>query len=267
MERGWERVGGWVGGGVIVWRGLVGMASPGGAAEVPMELAQNNDLITENFQTYEDYLDSQITEEDLYYLEDIEMARQLVELGHMGQGEILKREDFLARKEAAEIAKRNTLRNAAVKLAGAEIDLEGYPLLQELQKREEAVRSGKLSTIVFLRDRNLKGHEVSGYIDFAHRLRMGGFEAIFSHKKRLMPTKDDLSYFNWETQTATINSTTNFQVIAEHGEGLLFKNKRDRKTINVDPLQLPGDNSTRVNIQTEEYIQAVIYDHVTRRRA
>jgi len=30
------------------------------------------------FDSYEDYLDSQITETDLYYLEDEELARQLV---------------------------------------------------------------------------------------------------------------------------------------------------------------------------------------------
>jgi len=57
------------------------------------------------------------------------------------------------------------------------------------------------------------------------------------------------------------------QVIAENEKGLLFKNKRDRKVINVDPKAVPGDNSTRTELQTEEYIQAVIYDHVTRRRA
>ncbi len=57
------------------------------------------------------------------------------------------------------------------------------------------------------------------------------------------------------------------QVIAENEKGLLLKNKRDRKVINVDPKAVPGDNSTRTELQTEEYIQAVIYDHVTRRRA
>ena len=57
------------------------------------------------------------------------------------------------------------------------------------------------------------------------------------------------------------------QVIAENEKGLLFKNKRDRKVINVDPKAVPGDNSTRTELQTDEYIQAVIYDHVTRRRA
>lgn len=48
--------------------------------------------------------------------------------------------------------------------------------------------------------------------------------------------------------------------------GLLFKNKRDRKMINVDPKAKPGDNTTRTEIITPEYQQAVIYDHVTRRK-
>ena len=53
------------------------------------------------FTTYEDYLDNQVTPVDMYYLEDEEMARQLVELGYRGDGEILRREEFDARKEAA----------------------------------------------------------------------------------------------------------------------------------------------------------------------
>jgi hypothetical protein len=36
---------------------------------------------TANTIRYEDYLDSQITGTDMYYLENIELARQLVELG------------------------------------------------------------------------------------------------------------------------------------------------------------------------------------------
>jgi hypothetical protein len=33
------------------------------------------------YDTYEQYLDSQISQMDLYYLEDQDLARQLVELG------------------------------------------------------------------------------------------------------------------------------------------------------------------------------------------
>lgn len=40
---------------------------------------------------------------------------------------------------------------------------------QALQQREESVRNGKLTTIIFIRDKNAKGQEISGYIDYGHR--------------------------------------------------------------------------------------------------
>jgi len=218
------------------------------------------------YETYEQYLDSQISPMDLFYLEDQDLARQLVELGYRGSGETLKREEFEARKKAAEEAKASKLRNAPKKLASAEKDLSHFPFLHNLAEREDLVRNGKLTSIIFLRDKNSKGQEVSGYIDYAHRLKTENFEPYFERKKRLMPKPSDLSYYNWETQHSTSNSTPNFQVIADNEAGLLFKNKRDRKVINVDPKSLPGDNSRRIEIKTHEYLQVVIYDHVTRRK-
>eukprot|EP00741_Cyanophora_paradoxa_P018969 tig00021108_g18312.t1 len=219
------------------------------------------------FATYEDYLDSQITSTDLYYLEDEDLARQLVELGYRGSGEILKREEFEARKRAAENARLSKLNNAPKQLASFGKDLSAFPFLQALADREKMVRNGKLTSIIFIRDRNSKGQEVSGYIDYAHRLKTENFEPYFDRKKRLMPKPTDLSFYNWETQTSTSNHSANFQVIADNEAGLLFKNKRDRKVINVDPKANPGDNSRRVEIKTTEYIQVVIYDHVTRRKS
>mmetsp|Transcript_16284 Transcript_16284/g.51173 ORF Transcript_16284/g.51173 Transcript_16284/m.51173 type:complete len:224 (-) Transcript_16284:186-857(-) len=204
------------------------------------------DAIITEFETYEDYLDQQITATDLYYLEDIELARQLVELGYRGNGEILKREEFEARKAAAEEARKEKLKNKPKKLASAGKNLDGCPLLQALAQREEAVRNGKLTTIVFIRDKNSKGQEVSGYIDFAHRLKTENLEPVFDKKRRLMPKPSDLSFYNWETQTSTSNPTANFQVIADNEAGLLFKNKRDRKIINVDPRSRPG-GGRRIN--------------------
>ncbi|TFK02874.1 prostate stem cell antigen [Platysternon megacephalum] len=63
------------------------------------------DHIITQFNSYDDYLDSQITTQDLFYLENEEMARQLVELGFRGSGEVLKREEFEARKAAAEASR------------------------------------------------------------------------------------------------------------------------------------------------------------------
>ena len=186
------------------------------------------DSIVGEYATYEDYLDSQISATDIYYLEDEDLARQLVELGYRGSGETLKRDEFMARKKAAEQARMNKLRSTPKALASAGKDVTGFPFLASLAEREEMVRNGKLTTIIFIRDKNPKGQEVSGYIDFAHRLKTENFEPYFERKKKLMPRPSDLSFYNWETQTSTSNATPNFHVIADNEAGLLFKNKRAR---------------------------------------
>ena len=101
----------------------------------------------------------------------------------------------------------------------------------------------------------------------AQRLRSEDCEPYFTRVKRLLPRPTDLSYYNWETLASSSTSTPTFQVISDHETGLLFKNKRDRKVINVDAASPPGDNSTRNEIAGSEYLQAVIYDHATRRKA
>lgn len=219
------------------------------------------------FATYEDYLDAQITATDIYYLEDVDLARSLVELGVRGNGEVIKREEFEARKEAAEQARLARLNKKPKRLASQGKAVEDFPLLQALKDREEAVRNGKLTTIIFIRDKNAKHQEVSGYIDYGQRLKAENMEPVFDRKKRLMPRHNDLSFYNWDTHMSTSNPTPNFQVIADNEAGLLFKNKRDRKVINVDPRARPGDNSTRTELVTDEYMQVVLYDHVTRRRS
>ncbi|EDL20331.1 RIKEN cDNA 1700007G11, isoform CRA_b, partial [Mus musculus] len=126
------------------------------------------DNIVTQFNTYEDFLDSQITTVDLYYLEDESLARQLVELGYRGTGEIVKREDFEARKAAINIARQaERTQKKTLTSAGKELHDD---FLKALAMREEDNRAGKLSVMIFIRDRNPHGQEVSGYIDYAHRL-------------------------------------------------------------------------------------------------
>jgi len=227
-------------------------------------IAASDNVATE-YATYEDFLDSQISPKDLYYLEDEELARQLVELGYRGSGEVPKREEFEARKQAAE-ASRLSKRSQQKTLASSGKNLTDQ-FLVALAQREEANRSGKMTTIIFIRDKNSRGQEISGYIDYAHRLKTEEFEPYFASRKRLLPRPTDLSFYNWETQSCTSNATPNYQVIAENTSGLLFKNKRDRKILNVDPkAATPGDNSTRVVVETSKYTQVVLYDHITRRK-
>mmetsp|Transcript_1172 Transcript_1172/g.1538 ORF Transcript_1172/g.1538 Transcript_1172/m.1538 type:complete len:237 (-) Transcript_1172:101-811(-) len=221
--------------------------------------------VVERFESYEDYLDSQLTATDMGYLEDEEMARQLVELGYRGLGDTLRREDFESRKKI--LLERTSQKHLIPKqLSSVDKDFSKFPFLQALADREELVRTGKLTTIIFIRDFNSKGQEISGYIDLAHRMRIEDFAPIFEQRKRLLPKAADLSFYNWETQLSTSNSTPHYQVIADSAQGLLFKNKRDRKVVNVNPETDPGDNTTRIEIETKEYTQVVLYDHSTRRR-
>jgi hypothetical protein len=124
---------------------------------------------TNDNRRYEDYLDSQITPVDMYYLEDIELARHLVELGCVllpysqheqhrqlasaqlqskhydtrgtlalrcascrirGNGEVIKREEFDQRKEAAELARQARLNKKPKKLVSAGKNVETFPFLQ-----------------------------------------------------------------------------------------------------------------------------------------
>jgi hypothetical protein len=87
------------------------------------ESSVNLDVV-EQFDTYEDYLDSQLTETDMNYLEDEEMARQLVELGYRGLGDTIRREDFEARKRLLH-EKTNQKHSQPKQLASSDKELGG----------------------------------------------------------------------------------------------------------------------------------------------
>ncbi|XP_051966794.1 cilia- and flagella-associated protein 299-like [Xyrauchen texanus] len=192
-----------------------------------------------------------------------DLARQLVELGHKGSS--LEREEFETRKAAAE-ASRLASRSQQKKLANAGKELKDN-FLRALAEREEANRSGEITSIIFIRDRNSHGQEISGYVDYSHRLKSEDFEPYFNGKKRLLPRTTDLSFYNWETQVAKYNASSNYEVITENQSGLLFKNNDDRKILNVDPEASPGDSSVRIPVLSDLYVHVVIYDHIARKPA
>jgi hypothetical protein len=174
--------------------------------------------IVNNFASYEDYLDTQVTPQDLFYLENQELARHIVELGYKGKN-LLTRQQFeeMKKKSADSLnqAALNNLRKNKKKkerMASYGQDLTDFPLLKWLAERESAVRNGEKSVIIFIRDHDVKDCEVSGYIDYGHRLKNENFEEYFSRKKRLMPKTSDLSYWNWKTQTLRHNNSSTFTV-------------------------------------------------------
>ena len=60
-------------------------------------------------------------------------------------------------------------------------------------------------------------NEISGYIDYAHRLKTEDFRLYFESKKKLLPKPSDLSYFNWRTNACYANDSPNFKVDASNG--------------------------------------------------
>lgn len=145
--------------------------------------------------------------------------------------------------------------------------IEGNPFLQALAKREESLRNGRTTTILFIRNQEENKNEKSAYIDLAHRMKTEDFKAIFMGKKSLQPKKSDLSYYDWDVQWGMMTDSPNFRVQADGKEGLLFRNKRDRKMINVNPEAAdPGDFTTREVVECPNYTQVVFFDHQTRRK-
>ncbi|EER11233.1 conserved hypothetical protein [Perkinsus marinus ATCC 50983] len=223
---------------------MIPIEGPGRSATIVFD---DSDEFFDKYGSYEDYLDAQITEKDTFYLGGTKLARQLVELG-CRRGDVMSRDEFNEKREAAEREKRRQLQGMVKVLASANKDLTAFPTLRHLAAREEMARSGKISCIIFIRDKNSKGQEISGYIDYGHRLRTDDFEAYFSREKRILPRPTDLCFYNWETQRCTANESPNFQVLPDTKMGLLFRNKRDRKLIDVNPERDPGDNSERHDV-------------------
>jgi len=180
--------------------------------------------------------------------------------------------------------------------------------LQELAKREEEIKNGRLKTILFIRveekatdgDEDEQGEmsstrktaspgkakkkdikkeqatekkkEISGYIDLAQRFQAEDFRPYFTGEKRLLPRNGDLSYYNWKAQNPTVSDSRNFRVIANSKAGLLFRNKLDRKDIDVNPDLYQNEkkvdastNTKRVDIEDPMYKQIVFFDHWTRK--
>ena len=151
-------------------------------AALPQEpLVPDDEEAETEFATYEDYLDSQIKPEDMFFLGNEDLARQLVELGQRGSGDTMTREEFEHRKREMEELKmaRYFCIYATVRtfftanshtscilnhlcpslphaffasqnkqpkvLCHQGKDLKGKPLLSALAAREEDVRNGKLT--------------------------------------------------------------------------------------------------------------------------
>jgi hypothetical protein len=184
-------------------------------------------------ETYAQFLDRFVTEEDRMYLEDEELCRDVKELYAVNKGEIRCKADFDRKKR--EIEEMNREEDTKERpLFSLNMNYRKGSFLDQLQERESEVRNGRKSTIIFIRYKDKKGKETSSYIDYRERLKNDEMEGIFKEGKPLLPKPTDLSYYNWTLQKVMSNDSTFFRVDAGPKERLSFKNNTDRKIINVD---------------------------------
>ena len=215
-------------------------------------------------QTYAQFLDSFVTEEDKKYLEDEELARDVKELYSLNKGEIRSKADFDMKKKEMEESNKEE-ENIELKYFSEDMKYKNGTFLAQLKQREKDIQSGQKSTIIFVRYKDKKGVETSAYIDFRERLKdeeeMNG---IFKEGRPLLPKPTDLSYYNWTLQKVNSTDSNFFRVDAGPKERLSFKNNTNRKIINVDLEYLeahPGLDIKRIPIMnnnrdgTKDFIQ------------
>lgn len=67
-------------------------------------------------------------------------------------------------------------------------------------------------TIIFIRisDGN---NEISGYIDYRHRLSQEEWRPYFEGQKKVRPNGYDLGYYHWRIGKNNMNPTPNYKVI------------------------------------------------------
>jgi len=215
-------------------------------------------------KTYADFLDRFVTKEDLIYLEDEELARDVKELYAVNKGEIRSKEDFDRKKREIELLNREEDAKERP-LFSLNMNYKKGSFLDQLQERESEVRNGRKSTIIFIRYKDKKGKETSAYIDYRERLKNDEMDLVFKEGKPLIPKPTDLSYYNWSAQKVLSNDSTFFRVDAGPKERLSFKNNTDRKIINVDLEYLdkhPGLDVKRIpiNFKNRDGVKDIIRD-------
>nr|CAH7731864.1 unnamed protein product [Callosobruchus chinensis] len=161
------------------------------------------------YENYEHYLDSLGTNQDECYLQSVEVARQVAELGYRSSGETLSREQFERRLAAVY---QYLYPPYTPYHATSEGMVKDDPLKIELALRERSNRVGILSTIIFIKLETKAGYEISGYLDYGDKLIVENWKPIFVGHKKIMPKPTDLGYYNWRSGKVVCNDSSHFKV-------------------------------------------------------
>ena len=143
----------------------------------------------QKYETFEDYLDSLVIEDDQRYLGDIDTARKLVQLGYRlladeyimrmrmlvslrSSGKTLTEDEFWQMKE--ELALTQSFRmghnhNDSMSEGHNTFNEEGKPITKMIRERYQSIVDGSLNALLFVHVKTENRMEVSGHIDLNQR--------------------------------------------------------------------------------------------------
>lgn len=216
---------------------------------------------SEKYDTYENYLDEEITDIDIFYLEEIKLARDLIIVDCLpNHNNIIKKKEFIKIKESEK--KEEHRENKDTSSLPLQVDNVTCNFLKEILKRLDAVRNEIIACIVFIRCDNEKNQEISGYIDLSQRLSNNEeTQLLFTKKLYCQPKTSDLSFFNWSTMSCSHNNTKMFTVISDKKPCLMFMCNIDNFILYMNKKRCIDSGIIRQSISTQDYSQVVIYEH------
>ena len=225
--------------------------------EASAELSPEDALIAK-FESYDDYLDHNVSSTDKFYIDDAEMARYVIQIGGRKAG-LLTQAEFVAKKNAIIASQRYRMRRTRAVARQCAYDAGDSVFLAAIAARDAALGNRSMVSILYLLARNNKGQEISGYIDLGEKLLDTDYGKLLSGKSRLLPSRKDLSYYNWATrQSYQRSESLNFQFLPN--PNLSFRVKADQTVISVNTPP-----TSRLEFSAGDfYIEAAFFDHNTK---
>ncbi|KAH8263079.1 hypothetical protein KR044_004085, partial [Drosophila immigrans] len=237
-------------------------------------MSKQVDLSVIHFATYEDYLDSFNTIEDIRYLGDAHVARCIAKLGYRSTKVPYNEEEFKERHDVA----TQELQPKIMGLQFFSIFMSPNctdPVLLQFKQRESPIFSKRLSTIVFVTSIQGDGSEISGYLDLESSWQNAmrrthkhtNWQGIFEGKAKLIPKPGQLSFRNLRYNLVQYQDSDNFRVLHDHRYGMLFMHRGDHKVIPVCGRRTPFSNHVkRSQVYSSKFGTVVFYDHYVRRK-
>ncbi|XP_017130127.1 cilia- and flagella-associated protein 299 [Drosophila elegans] len=229
-----------------------------------------------NFHTYQDYVDSFISPNDKRYLGNQTVERKLIQYacGKGCLGNLLTRQQFHQRK-AMEFLLLRPRGLCGLQIFGDYLNHDDE-VLKQFALREKKLVQKQISTIVYLLMRSKKGLEVSSFFDLEQSLRESrcqssqsyvDWRGVFEGRVKLMPSRQHLSYFDWNQNKVFSNNTDNFYVVDKRNHSLLVRHVGDHKMFCVNGTCdcVFTKNVNRKTYCSPTYGYVIFFDHIIKR--